>query len=230
MFSFWVGLTLPWFTCFVAGPLGCLLGLFCDISSVYSRFLFSFLGMPFLLLPWRQRRRRHKRIRGVGSQIASRRGAKPRLSAPVFKARPLRFGSFCGAFANRYVPMTSRPRPTFLAAAIICMILVLFVGLRLEQAPCDTRGSSLLRPLSHTIPFQEMLGVLLVASPCAFLSVFLFLSLSLPAAFPVLGVVWIAVAVSLASAISFPTLHPFLCDIGSVGDLMADQPQRYPSW
>ena len=149
---------LPWFTCVMVATFGFLWRLSGGISHVCSRFLVSFLGMPFPLRPWRQRRRRHKRIRGIGSQSTSRRGAKPRLSALVFKARPHQFGFICGAFASRYVLMSSRPRSSFLAAAVMGMILGLFVGLRLEQAPYDILRTSLLRPLSHTIPFQEMLG------------------------------------------------------------------------
>ena len=125
------GHVLSCFTCFIASSLGCLLGWSRNISGVIP--CFRFLGVPFPPLSRRWRRRRHKRIRGVGSQTASRRGAKPRLSAPVFKACPQRFRSFYGVLTRFYAPLTPRPRPTllqavgiFVAAALICTLLEVF--------------------------------------------------------------------------------------------------------
>ena len=129
LFSSLGGLVLPWFTYVMVATFGFLWRLFGGISHTGSRFLVSFIGMPFPLRPWRQRRRRHKRIRGIGSQGASRRGAKPRLSVSFFKARPHQVSFLCRALASRYVFMPSRPRSSFFAAAVMGMILGLCIGL-----------------------------------------------------------------------------------------------------
>ena len=86
----WVGMFFAPFRCFMGSLGSVLLGSAFSLMTYLRGTLVKRLCSHSLF--WRWRRSRHKRIRGIGSQAESRRGAKSRLLALAFKARSF-FGS-----------------------------------------------------------------------------------------------------------------------------------------
>ena len=100
--------------------------------SLKARFLGNMvkrlLTNPFLR---RWSRFRHKRIRGIGSQAASRRGAKSRRLAFAFKARSFSGLAFVSHWMNCFQPSFVRDRMSRQRSAIwqtTCLVLVVMVA------------------------------------------------------------------------------------------------------
>ena len=117
-------------------PLRCFMGSFGFFLGSAVSFKSRFLGnmMKRLLTnPFLQRwsRFRHKRIRGIGSQAASRRGAKSRRLALAFKARSFSGPAFVSHWMSCFQPSFVRDRMSRQRSAIwqtICLVLVFIVA------------------------------------------------------------------------------------------------------